>query len=185
MLEADSNALELLCSLHCISPKHEFHSSLPCQLKAVTSLSVCALPLLYTWQERLLVGCAHCCAQLQTLVALELLAMDEMMIQHCGARVASVAGIADQVSCSMKRALMAAAGLQVIPSRGVKVAGLLGPASPTDRKGTSFSDTPVGIGGTTQWKLAGLVRCRPPMPCVRCSLVASQSLILDVPEATC
>ena len=50
--------------------------------------------------------------------------------------------------------------LQVIPSRGVKVAGLLGPASPTDRKGTSFSDTPVGIGGTTQWKLAGLVRCR-------------------------
>ena len=48
--------------------------------------------------------------------------------------------------------------LQVIPSRGVKVAGLLGPASPTDRKGANISDTPVGIGGTTQWKLAGLVR---------------------------
>lgn len=48
--------------------------------------------------------------------------------------------------------------MQVIPSRGVKVAGLLGPASPTDRKGANISDTPVGIGGTTQWKLAGLVR---------------------------
>ena len=48
--------------------------------------------------------------------------------------------------------------VQVIPSRGLKVAGLLGPASPTDRKGANISDTPVGIGGTTQWKLAGLVR---------------------------
>ena len=38
------------------------------------------------------------------------------------------------------------------------MAGLLGPASPTDRKGPNISDTPVGIGGTTQWKLAGLVR---------------------------
>ena len=37
------------------------------------------------------------------------------------------------------------------------MAGLLGPASPTDRKGPNISDTPVGIGGTTQWKLAGLV----------------------------
>ena len=71
-------------------------------------------------------------------------------------------------------ALTAGAGLQVIPSRGVKVAGLLGPASPTDRKGTSFSDTPVGIGGTTQWKLAGLVRCRPPLPCVCHSLVLAE-----------
>ncbi len=40
------------------------------------------------------------------------------------------------------------------------MAGLLGPASPTDRKGTNFADTPVGIGGTTQWKLAGLVCCK-------------------------
>ena len=38
------------------------------------------------------------------------------------------------------------------------MAGLLGPASPTDRKSPNISDTPVGIGGTTQWKLAGLVR---------------------------
>ena len=47
--------------------------------------------------------------------------------------------------------------VQVIPSRGLKVAGLLGPAAPTDKKGTSVADTSVGIGGTTQWKLAGLV----------------------------
>ena len=51
-----------LPSMSSIHPRHA-------SLKAVTSLSVCALPLLYTWQERLLVGCAHCCAQLQTLVA--------------------------------------------------------------------------------------------------------------------
>ncbi len=58
----------------------------------------------------------------------------------------------------MGRADVGTRGLvQVIPSRGVKVAGLLGPASPTDRKGANISDTPVGIGGTTQWKLAGLV----------------------------
>ena len=76
--------------------------------------------------------------------------------------------------------------LQVIPSRGVKVAGLLGPASPTDRKGTSFSDTPVGIGGTTQWKLAGLVRCRPLMPCVSSSLVLLMAHItMDMAGASC
>ena len=46
----------------------------------------------------------------------------------------------------------------MIPSRGLKVAGLLGPAAPTDKKGTNVADTSVGIGGTTQWKLAGLVR---------------------------
>lgn len=37
------------------------------------------------------------------------------------------------------------------------MAGLLGPAAPTDKKGTNVADTSVGIGGTTQWKLAGLV----------------------------
>ena len=46
----------------------------------------------------------------------------------------------------------------MIPSRGVKVAGVLGPAAPVERKSAAVADIPVGIGGTTQWKLAGLVR---------------------------
>ena len=41
--------------------------------------------------------------------------------------------------------------LQIIPSRDVKVAGLLGPASPLEKKGMSVAETPVGLGGTTQW----------------------------------
>ena len=40
---------------------------------------------------------------------------------------------------------------QIIPSRDVKVAGLLGPASPMEKKGMSVAETPVGLGGTTQW----------------------------------
>ncbi|KAK9905677.1 hypothetical protein WJX75_004485 [Coccomyxa subellipsoidea] len=48
------------------------------------------------------------------------------------------------------------ATFEVIPSRGVKVAGLLGPAAAMDKKSSSIADTPVGIGGTTLWKLAGL-----------------------------
>ena len=48
--------------------------------------------------------------------------------------------------------------MQVIPSRGVKVAGILGPAAPMEKKSASVADVHVGIGGTTQWKLAGLVR---------------------------
>jgi protein transport protein SEC23 len=47
--------------------------------------------------------------------------------------------------------------LQVIPSRGVKVAGLLGPAAQMEKKSTHIADTPIGLGGTTLWKLAGLV----------------------------
>lgn len=54
---------------------------------------------------------------------------------------------------------------QVIPSRGVKVAGILGPAAPVEKKGAAVADIPVGIGGTTQWKLAGLVRL-PHCPCL-------------------
>ena len=43
--------------------------------------------------------------------------------------------------------------LQIIPSRDVKVAGLLGPASPMDKKGVSVAETVVGLGGTTQWSV--------------------------------
>ena len=50
--------------------------------------------------------------------------------------------------------------LQVIPSRvdgEVKVSGLLGRAAPIDKKGPAVGDQVVGMGGTTQWKLASLV----------------------------
>ncbi len=50
----------------------------------------------------------------------------------------------------------AAATLEVIPSRDVRVCGALGPASPADRRGPAVSETAVGMGGTTAWKLAGL-----------------------------
>ena len=50
------------------------------------------------------------------------------------------------------------AAVQVIPSRGLKVAGLLGPAAAVEKKSQNVADVAVGIGGTTQWKLAGLVR---------------------------
>jgi protein transport protein SEC23 len=43
--------------------------------------------------------------------------------------------------------------VQIIPSRDVKVAGLLGPASPVDKKGVSVAETTVGLGGTTQWSV--------------------------------
>ena len=49
----------------------------------------------------------------------------------------------------------------MIPSRGVKVAGILGPAAPMEKKSAAVADVHVGIGGTTQWKLAGLVRAEP------------------------
>ena len=46
---------------------------------------------------------------------------------------------------------IACRSVQIIPSRDVKVAGLLGPASPVEKKGMSVAETPVGLGGTTQW----------------------------------
>ena len=46
---------------------------------------------------------------------------------------------------------------QVIPSRGVKVAGLLGPAAALEKKGAAVAEQSVGMGGTTLWRLAGLV----------------------------
>ena len=133
---------------------------------------MCSLSLLHTWQGRLSGG---------LLVAMRsgrhwmpgtaCQYLDDDSALWCKGSLKEGRYFADPVLCTVNRALRATAGLQVIPSRGVKVAGLLGPASPTDRKGTSFSDTPVGIGGTTQWKLAGLVCCRRSMPCVCHSLV--------------
>lgn len=46
--------------------------------------------------------------------------------------------------------------LQIIPSRDVKVAGLLGPAAPIEKKTIAVADTAVGMGGTTCWRLAGV-----------------------------
>jgi len=49
---------------------------------------------------------------------------------------------------------------QVIPSRAdgeVKVSGVLGRAAPVEKKGPGVGDQTVGMGGTTQWKLASLV----------------------------
>jgi protein transport protein SEC23 len=47
--------------------------------------------------------------------------------------------------------------LQVMTSRDVKVSGLLGPAAPVEKKSVSVAEQSVGYGGTTLWKLAGLV----------------------------
>lgn len=50
--------------------------------------------------------------------------------------------------------------LQVIPSRvdgEVKVSGILGRAAPIEKKGPAVGDQVIGMGGTTQWKLASLV----------------------------
>ena len=41
-------------------------------------------------------------------------------------------------------------------SKDIKVCGLLGPASPLERKGPQVSDQAVGLGGTTAWKLCTL-----------------------------
>jgi len=48
------------------------------------------------------------------------------------------------------------ATLEVLPSRDIKVAGLLGPACRVDKKGPHVADTEVGQGGTTQWKMCGV-----------------------------
>lgn len=53
--------------------------------------------------------------------------------------------------------LSSSAHVQVIPSRDVKIAGLMGPAAPVEKKSTVVADTHTGMGGTTTWKLASLV----------------------------
>lgn len=46
--------------------------------------------------------------------------------------------------------------VQVIPSRDVKVSGLLGPAACVEKKSQAVADQSIGLGGTTLWKLASL-----------------------------
>lgn len=48
------------------------------------------------------------------------------------------------------------ATLDVLPSRDVRVAGLLGPACRADKKGPHVAESEVGQGGTTQWRMCGL-----------------------------
>ena len=57
--------------------------------------------------------------------------------------------------------------LQVICSRDVKVAGLLGSAAAMDAKSSAVAEQQVGLGGTTKWKLASLVSA---LPLVSCAL---------------
>ena len=45
---------------------------------------------------------------------------------------------------------------QVIPSRDIKVAGMLGPAARVDKKSPHVADAEVGLGGTSTWKMCGL-----------------------------
>lgn len=42
----------------------------------------------------------------------------------------------------------------------MKVSGVLGRAAPVEKKGPAVGDQVVGMGGTTQWKLASLVSLR-------------------------
>lgn len=49
--------------------------------------------------------------------------------------------------------------LEVIPSRDIKVAGLLGPAGPIEPRGLhaeKISEAQTGVGGTNVWKIPGL-----------------------------
>lgn len=48
------------------------------------------------------------------------------------------------------------ATLEVLPSRDIKISGLLGHAARGDKKSPAVADTEVGLGGTCQWKLCGL-----------------------------
>lgn len=46
--------------------------------------------------------------------------------------------------------------LEVVPSRDIRVQGLLGPACRMDKKSPHVSETQVGQGGTTAWRMASL-----------------------------
>ena len=50
-----------------------------------------------------------------------------------------------------------AAVMQVVCSRDVKVAGLLGSAASLEAKSSAVAEQQVGLGGTTKWRLASLV----------------------------
>lgn len=45
---------------------------------------------------------------------------------------------------------------EVVPSKDIKVAGLLGPAARMEKRGPNVAEHELGLGGTTQWKLCGL-----------------------------
>lgn len=47
---------------------------------------------------------------------------------------------------------------EVLCSKDVKIQGILGPCASLEKKGTSCSDTVVGQGNTTTWKMCGLDR---------------------------
>ena len=49
--------------------------------------------------------------------------------------------------------------VQVVCSRDVKVAGLLGSAASLEAKSSAVAEQQVGLGGTTKWRLASLVTC--------------------------
>jgi len=55
-----------------------------------------------------------------------------------------------------KPSLMHNGVFEVITSRDVKVAGVMGPCSPIEKKSTAVADTPIGMGGTTAWKLCSI-----------------------------
>jgi len=52
--------------------------------------------------------------------------------------------------------MSAHATLEVLPSRDIKVNGLLGSACRAEKKSTHVADTEIGQGGTTLWKMCGL-----------------------------
>lgn len=52
--------------------------------------------------------------------------------------------------------LVSTATLEVIPSRDIKVCGLLGPAAAMEKKSVAVSETVIGVGGTTLFKLPSM-----------------------------
>lgn len=48
------------------------------------------------------------------------------------------------------------ATLEVLPSKDIKVGGLLGPAARAEKKSPHIAEAEVGLGGTTMWKMAGI-----------------------------
>mmetsp|Transcript_10397 Transcript_10397/g.29602 ORF Transcript_10397/g.29602 Transcript_10397/m.29602 type:complete len:756 (+) Transcript_10397:156-2423(+) len=66
---------------------------------------------------------------------------------------------------------------EVIPSRDIKVAGLIGCASPMEKKSNHVSDIPVGMGGTTQWKMPSMDKTS--SHCVLFDIVAESK---DMPD---
>ena len=45
----------------------------------------------------------------------------------------------------------------MIPSRDIRVCGVIGPAASLEKKSAHVSENSVGVGGTSLWRLCGLV----------------------------